>query len=202
MIVRIESDFIDGRGGRSYDMSSRSVFGSSTRSCMRSAVVQTVTIRPARSNVTEAHSPPRSPRAVEITSGLRPSGPLSGWVSLAGPSACMLFQPFRAMNGCCATAGKSSGCASAGRPVKVGTRPAPKPCAMGVGSPPQPRAPISASATPPTADRARPITLPFEPLCRKSGRTLLSGGPRGKGSGGDDRPASGAAGRMLRRGER
>ena len=72
---------------------------------MRSAVVQTVTIRPARSNVTEAHSPPRSPRAVEITSGSRPSGPLSGWVSLAGPSACMLFQPFRAMNGCCATAG-------------------------------------------------------------------------------------------------
>ena len=90
---------------------------------MRRALAHTVTIRPWRSNVTDAHSPPRSPRAVDTTTGSWPSGPLAPCVSLAYESPCMLLAPLAAMNGCRGTDPPTRGRGAAARPLKGGTRP-------------------------------------------------------------------------------
>jgi len=89
---------------------------------MRAALAHTVRMRPWRSKVTEAHSPPRRPRAVDTITGSLPSGPLAACVSLTYESPCMLFEPPAAMNGCCGTGVPTRGRGTAARPLKRGTR--------------------------------------------------------------------------------
>lgn len=94
---RVIASTVDGRCGSLYSAKVASVRGSSSLTRNPVNVPHTVTIRPALSKVTFAHSPPRAAIFSLLTSGALPRGPLHGYVALPQASACMPLRPLAAM---------------------------------------------------------------------------------------------------------